>query len=101
MLFIQGNLMKLSLATTSLICFGFAVVLLLLLTRFESALLGISPEQERIISLFGLVLPAGIGVALGVMSLMRREGRMGLALTSIAFNTLFALFHLMVILFAG
>lgn len=93
--------MKLSLAVGSLILFGLSVVLLIGLTLFEAALLGMSPETERIISLLGLVLPAAIGVVLGMMSLARREGRMGFAVTGVALNTLFALFHLMVILFAG
>jgi hypothetical protein len=93
--------MKLSLATASLSLFGVSVVFLILLTLFESALLGISPEAERVISLSGLFLPAAIGAVLGVMSLLRREGRVWLAVTGIVLNTLFALFHLMVILFAG
>jgi glycopeptide antibiotics resistance protein len=93
--------MKLSLAAGSLILFGLAVVLLIMLTLFESALLGMSPEAERSISLLGLVLPAVIGEALGVLSLTRREGRAALAIAGIVLNTLFALFHLMVILFAG
>jgi hypothetical protein len=93
--------MKLSLSVGSLLLFGLAVVLLVTLTLFESALLGISPDAERIISLLGLVLPAAIGAALGVMSLARREGRAGLAVLGIVLNTLFALFHLMLILFAG
>lgn len=93
--------MKLSLSVGSLLLFGLAVVLLVTLTLFESALLGMIPEAERIISLLGLVLPAAIGAALGVMSLVRREGRAGLAVLGIVLNTLFALFHLMVILFAG
>lgn len=93
--------MKLSFVAGSLILFGLAVVLLILLTLFESALVGMSPETERIISLLGLVLPAAIGAALGVLSLLRHEGRAGLAIVGIVLNTLFALFHLMVILFAG
>jgi len=93
--------MKLSLAAGSLVLFGLAIVLLLMLTLFEAALLGMSPEAERIISLLGLVLPAAIGAVLGVMSLVRREGRTGLAVTGIALNTLFALFHLAIIVFAG
>jgi hypothetical protein len=93
--------MKLSLATGSLILFGLAVVLLITLTVFESALVGMSPRGERIISLLGLVLPAATGTVLGVISLMRREGRAWLAIVSILLNTLFGLFHLMIVLFAG
>jgi hypothetical protein len=93
--------MKLSLAAGSLLVFGLAVVLLIMLTLFESALIRMSPEAERIISLLGLVLPAAIGIVVGVRSLARREGRAGLAIVGIVLNTVFALFHLMVILFAG
>jgi hypothetical protein len=93
--------MKLSLATASLILFGVSAVLLILLTLFDSVLLGISPEAERVISLSGLFLPAAIGAVLGVMSLLHREGRAWLAVSGIVLNTLFALFHLMVILLAG
>jgi hypothetical protein len=93
--------MKLSLAAGSLLLFGLAVVLLLTLTRFETVLLGMSPEAERIISLLGLVLPAVIGAGLGVLSLRRRAEPAELAIVGIALNTIFALFHLMVILFAG
>jgi hypothetical protein len=35
------------------------------------------------------------------MSLVRREGRAWLAVTLVALNTLFALFHLLIVLFAG
>jgi hypothetical protein len=93
--------MKLSLAVGSLILFGLSLLFLVLLTRFESALLGISPESERVITLSGVVLPAFLGAALGVMSLLRNQGRTGLAVAGILLNTLFALFHLMIVLFAG
>jgi len=93
--------MKLSLATASLILFGVSVMFLILLTFFEVALLGMSPEAERVISLSGLFLPAAMGAVFGVMSLLRRERRVWLAVTGVVLNTLFALFHLMVILFAG
>ena len=93
--------MKLSLATASLILFGLSVLLLILLTLFESALLGMSPKAERVFSLLGLVMPSAIGAILGLMSLMRKEGRAWLAVAGILLNTLFALIHLIVILFAG
>jgi hypothetical protein len=93
--------MKLSLVAVSWASFGVALLFLIVLTLFESTLLGISPRVERLISLIGLVLPAVIGAALGVLSLRRREGRTGVAITGIMVNTLFSLFHLAVILFAG
>jgi hypothetical protein len=48
-----------------------------------------------------LVLPAGIGAILGVLSLKREQGRAWLAGAGILLNTLFALLHLMIVLLAG
>ena len=93
--------MKLSLAAGSWLLLGVSILFLIALTVFESALLGISPAAERILSLLGLVLPPVIGASLGILSLLRREGRVGLAVTGIVLNSLFALFQLAVILFAG
>lgn len=93
--------MKLSLAGVSYLLLGISILFLIALTVFESALLGISPAAERIISLLGLVVPAAVGASLGVLSLVRREGRASLAITGIVLNALFAVFHLAVILFAG
>ncbi len=93
--------MKLSLATGSLILFGLSIVVLVVLTLFESALVGVSLATERLITLLGLVLPAVIGIVLGTISLVRREGRTGLAIIGVFLNSLFALFHLMIVFFAG
>lgn len=93
--------MKLSLAVSSLILFGLSVVLLVAFTVFESALVGISLQGERLITLLGLVLPAGVGAILGGMSLARKEGQRWLARLGLVLNSLFALFHLMIIFFAG
>ena len=93
--------MKRSLASISLLLFGVSVVVLLGWTMFESALTGMSTMTERILTVALLVLPAGIGAVLGAMSLMQKEGKTGMAITGIILNTLFALFHLMVVLFAG
>jgi hypothetical protein len=60
-----------------------------------------STFAERIVTFVLLVLPAGIGAILGIMSLFYREGRGWLAVTGIILNTLFALFHLALVLFAG
>ncbi len=93
--------MKLSLATGSLILFGLSIVVLVVLTLFESALVGVSLATERLMTLLGLVLPAAIGIVLGIISLVRREGRTGLAIIGVFLNSLFALFHLMIVFFAG
>lgn len=93
--------MRLNLATGSLLFFSLSVLLLLGLTEFESALIGLSPRLERVITVLLLVVPAVIGTVLGVMSLARKEGRTGRAMTGIILNGLFALFHLSLTFFAG
>lgn len=80
---------------------GLSVLLLIALTLFESALLGISLTAQRWIGFLALVLPATVGAALGVVSLTHREGAPWLAILAVILNILFALFHLFVILFAG
>jgi hypothetical protein len=93
--------MKLSLAGSSLLWLCLSILILVVLTVFESALVGMSPNVERLITFLALVLPAGAGSVLGVMSLARREGRAWMAVAGAVLNTLFALFHLMIVLFAG
>lgn len=85
----------------ALILFLMSIVLLGVVTLFESALFGISPVAERLLTFLLLVLPAGTGAALGAVSLARREGRTWLAVILVVVNALFALFHLMIVLFAG
>jgi len=48
-----------------------------------------------------LVVPPGIGAVLGVLSLTHKEGKSWLGIIGILLNTLFALFHLTIVLFAG
>lgn len=93
--------MNRSLAAISLLLFGLSIIFLFAWTLSESAFMGMSPMAERIATFAVLVLPAGLGAVLGVMSLMQREGKTGLAITGIVLNTLFAVFHLMIVLFAG
>jgi hypothetical protein len=93
--------MKLTLTAGSLLLFVLSLVLWVTLTLFESALVGISLTAERVVTFLCLVLPAGLGAALGVMSLVRRVGHTWLAVTGVVLNSLFALFHLMILAFAG
>ena len=93
--------MKPGLALGSLFLLALSILFLVALTMFESALVRMAPGAERLVTLSLLVLPAVIGAVLGVLSLVRREGRAGLAITGIVLNTLFALFHLALVLFAG
>ena len=93
--------MKRNLLNGSFFLFGLSVLLWLAMTAFESSLVGISFAIQRLLSLLLLVLPTGIGVILGILSLARKEGLAGLAITSIILNAIFALFFLMIILFAG
>ena len=93
--------MRKSLAGFSLLLFGVAVFLWVLLTAFEAALVAMSTGGERILSFLLLVLPAGIGAILGFASLIRKEGRTASAFAGIVLNGLFALFHTAILLFAG
>lgn len=93
--------MKINLAATSLLLFGLSMIFWVALTLFESMLVGLPAQAERVITFLLLVLPAGIGTTFGVLSLMRKEGRAWMAGTGILLNALFALFHSMIILFAG
>jgi hypothetical protein len=94
-------MVKGKLARASLLLLGLSVLLLVVLTAFESALTGIPPLMERLATFLMLVLPAAMGAGLGVLSLARAEGRLWMAVSGIVLNTLFALFHLMILLFAG
>ena len=67
--------MKRSLARTSLLLFGLSVISRLALTILESALAEASLASQRVITFLSLVLPAGIGAVLGLMSLLRKESR--------------------------
>lgn len=78
-----------------------SVLFLVGLTAFESALTGMSPGTERVLSFALLVLPCAAGAFLAGWSLFRREGHPGLAIAALILNLLFALFHLLVIIFAG
>ena len=90
-----------SLAAKSLLLFGLSIVFLVLLTLFESSLLGVSDTTERVISAFLLVLPGIAGVVLGVLSIQRKEMKNGIAVAGILLNALFALFFTFVLSFAG
>jgi hypothetical protein len=93
--------MKNTLAGKSLFFFGFCLALFIVLTLLDPVIGRLSFEVQRVIIFLGFVLPAGVGAVLGVMSLIRKEGRPWLAGIAIFLNTAFALFHLMIILFAG
>jgi hypothetical protein len=93
--------MKLSLGVQSLLSFLVSVLLLVLLTLFESSLTGLSLTAERIISLLLLVLPALLGIVFGIGSIVRKESRRWIGILGITLNAIFALFHLFLLSFAG
>jgi hypothetical protein len=90
-----------SLAGRSFLLFGLCILILAGITLSESTLGVMSLTVQRVITLFGLVLPAVLGVVFGVQSLRRREGHPWLASFGILLNGLFAAFHLLIVLFAG
>ena len=93
--------MNLKLSTLSILCFLLSLLFLLLLTRFESSLTGLSLTTERILSLLLLVVPALAGIVFGVLSILRKESRRWLGVLGTLLNALFALFHLFLLSFAG
>ena len=97
----ENNEVQRNLAGWSILLFGLSLVCWLALTLFESLLVGTSMIAERAITFVLLVLPATVGVGLGFMSLLRKEGKAWLAILSILLNAVFALFNLMIIFFAG
>ena len=93
--------MKPSLAVRSLLMFAVSITLLVLFTLADSEMARMPLGTQRLIALAALVIAPGFGSVFGLLSLIRKERRAWLAITGIVFNTLFAGFHLMVILFAG
>jgi len=93
--------MKLSLGVKSLALLLLSTLFLVLLTLFESSLIGLSLTAERTISLLLLVLPAMIGIVFGILSIVRKESRRWVGILGILLNTLFAVFHLFLLSFAG
>jgi len=93
--------MNLSLGVKSILLFVLSIVFLVLLTLFETALIGLTITTERIISLLLLVLPGLVGVVYGVLGIVRKESRVWVAYLGVVLNALFALFQLLVISFAG
>lgn len=93
--------MKLSLGVKSLALLLLSTLFLVLLTLFESSLTGLSLTAERTISLLLLVLPAMMGIVFGILSIVRKESRRWVGILGILLNTLFAVFHLLLLSFAG
>jgi hypothetical protein len=56
---------------------------------------------ERGITILTLVLPAALGAVLGAIGLLRRDRHVGWAVAGMLLNGFLALFHLMVLAFAG
>ena len=93
--------MKMSLGAKSLALFVLSILILVLLTRFESLLSGMSLTGERVISALLLVLPGVIGIVFGVLSMLRKESRVWVAILGVILNALFVLFQTAILFFAG
>ncbi|HZM23173.1 MAG TPA: hypothetical protein VFC02_15595 [Anaerolineales bacterium] len=93
--------MKMSLGAKSLALFVLSLLFLVLLTMFESLLSGMSLTAERVISALLLVLPGVIGIVFGILSLIRKEPRVWVAILGVILNALFVLFQTAVLFFAG
>jgi hypothetical protein len=93
--------MKSRFASISLILFIVSLTMVWLMTLFEALFIGMSTGLEQIISALFLVVPAVAGTVFGVMSLQRREPRPWIAVAGILLNASFAIFNILVLLFAG
>jgi hypothetical protein len=93
--------MNMGLGAKSLALFVISVLFLILITLFEASLSGMSLTAEKILSALLLVVPAVIGIVLGVLAINRKEPKRWMAISGILLNTLFALFQIFVISFAG
>jgi hypothetical protein len=93
--------MNMDLGAKSLALFALSVLFLILITLFEASLSGMSLTAEKILSALLLVVPAVIGIVLGVLGVNRNEPNRWMAILGILLNTLFALFQIFVISFAG
>ena len=58
------------------------------LTQSWSPLVNMSPGIQQLAAIFLLILPAGLGIVLGVMSLRRKELKPGWPITAIVLNIL-------------
>jgi hypothetical protein len=90
-----------TLAGKSLLFFIICFVIVVAHTLLDATIGSWSFGVQRLIIFLGIVLPAGIGVVLGVLSLVRKEGQTWLAILGIVLNSLFAIFHVFIILLAG
>ena len=88
-------------ASLSVLLFLVSLTMIWLMTLFEALLIGMSTGLERMVSAFLLVVPALVGTAFGILSLQRREPRPWIAVAGILLNASFAIFNILVLLFAG
>ena len=93
--------MKLNYAVRSLLILVLSIAFLLIFTLLDSTIADLSTMLQRVITILALVITPLIGTVLGVMSFLRKDGPVWLALICSAANALFALFYLAVVFFAG
>jgi len=93
--------MNIGLGAKSLALFAVSVLFLILITLFEASLSGMSLPAEKLLSALILVVPAVIGIVLGVLAINLKEPNRWMAILGILLNALFALFQIFVISFAG
>ena len=93
--------MNLSLGAKSIALFALSVLFLVLLTVFESSLSALSLTAERAISTLLLVVPAVIGMVVGIRGITSKEPKPWVATLGVLLNALFALFFIFLLSFAG
>jgi len=93
--------MKSSYTIRSLVVLIVSIVILIILTVADPVLAGTSIATQRLITFVGLILIPLSGSVLAILGLVRRDGRTWIASICLIGNTLFALFHLALVFFAG
>lgn len=90
-------------ATVAAYClFGLAVLLFILTgVILDSSLNRLSLAQQRWVTFLALVLPAVLGMLIGLVALVRPEQRSIRAVIPIILNALFAAFFIAVLAIAG
>lgn len=93
--------MKLTFGVKSTLLFLTTVLILVLLSMFETYFIRAPIMMERIMSIVLLVLPGVIGIVYGVMGIVRKEPKMWIAVLGVLLNGLSVMFYIFLLSFAG
>lgn len=93
--------MKLTLGVKSTLFFFFTILILAILSMFETYFVRMPITIERILSIVLLVVPGVIGIIYGLRGMMRKEPKVWIAVLGVLLNGLSVTFHIFLLSFAG